>query len=70
VLLTNATKPDVSDVMSQAQFYVATSISHFFWLRMEWKMLASENWHFPSHFKPENGNVVSVVDTCRIPASV
>ena len=28
-LLTNATKPDVNDVMSQAWFHVATSISHF-----------------------------------------
>jgi len=28
-LLTNATKLDVSDVMYQAWFYVATSISHF-----------------------------------------
>jgi len=27
LLLTNATKPEVSDIVSQAQFYVATSIS-------------------------------------------
>jgi len=29
VLLTNATKLDVSDIMSHAWFYTATSISHF-----------------------------------------
>jgi len=29
-LLTNATKPDVSDVASQERFYAAASISHFF----------------------------------------
>jgi len=29
VLLTNATRLDVSDVMSQAWFYVATSVSNF-----------------------------------------
>jgi len=40
---------------------VTNSISHFFWLKMGWKMLASKSWHFLSHFNPDNGNVVSMV---------
>jgi len=28
---------------------------------MGWKMLASKSWHFPSLFKPGNGNGVPVV---------
>jgi len=56
-LLTNATEPHVSDVMSQAWF-----CSHFhLWLTVGWKMLASESWHFPSYFKLENGNVGPIV---------
>jgi len=48
VLLTNATKLYVSDIMSHAWFYTATSISHF--SGSEWD---GRCWHFPSHFKPE-----------------
>jgi len=40
-LITNATKPDVSDILLQAWVYVAISIS-LFWLRMGWKMLTSK----------------------------
>jgi len=56
VFLTNATKLDASDVMSQTWFCCHFNLS-FFWLRMEQKMLASKSWHLTSHFKPENGNV-------------
>jgi len=45
---TNGTKPHVGDVMSQAWFDDATSISERCW---------HQKLAFSSHFKPGNGNV-------------
>ena len=60
-LLTDATKPDVSDMISQEWFYVATSISNFSGFEWDGRCWRQKGGIFHFILCQKNENVVSAV---------